>query len=70
MSLAYETSYPQVWADFYTVLEVVYITYNMGTRDLLDIYARVITIIYYSYVELLTSKMAVLGCVLPVLDLL
>ena len=29
-----------MWADFYSVLEVVYITYNMGTWDLPDIYAR------------------------------
>ena len=34
------SSYLHVWADFYSVPEVVYTTYNMGTWDLPDIYTR------------------------------
>ena len=29
-----------IWADFYRVLEVIYITYNMGTWNLPDIHAH------------------------------
>ena len=33
------SSYLHVWADFYSVPEMVYTTYNMGKRDLPVIYA-------------------------------